>query len=60
MDDEQPRVRVTAYDPATGDTGTQELDPNGYVLVVGEGMYLASETGNGTGTITLVVKRRGE
>lgn len=30
------RVRVSVFDPATGETETSELDPGNYVLVVGE------------------------
>lgn len=51
------RVRVTAYDPSTGDTETQELDPNSYILVCGENMHIAAIAEHRNGTVQLTLKR---
>jgi hypothetical protein len=51
-----PRVRVTAHDPVTGDTDTQELDPRGYVLIVGEHLERCSVHRYRNGTIQLTLK----
>lgn len=51
------RVRVTAHDPATGDHNTEELDPFGYVLVVGQHMTVSSLAKYANGTIQLTIKR---
>lgn len=51
------RVRVTAHDPATGDHSTEELDPFGYVLVVGQHMTVSSLAKYANGTIQLTIKR---
>lgn len=50
-------IRVTSYDPLTGDSETQELPPDGYVLVVGERMKLVSAEGHGTGKIVLTIEQ---
>ena len=54
----EERVRVTAHDPVTGETGTQELDPNGYVLLVGEHMEVSSLARHANGTVQLTIKKR--
>lgn len=51
-------VTVTTHDPETGEGTTQDLQPDGYVLVLGELMELAHAVGHGTGTIVLTIKRR--
>lgn len=54
---ETPRVKVTCTDPTTGDTETQELDPNGYVLICGENMYVDNYATHANGTVQLTLKR---
>lgn len=51
-------VTVTAYDPQSGEHETQILKRDGYVLILGQEMVLHSDTGHGTGTIVLTIKRR--
>ncbi len=51
-------VVVTTTDLANGDSETQVLPPNGYVLVVGENMRLDSEINHANGTRLLTLKRR--
>lgn len=53
----EPRVRVTAYDPVTGDTDTSELDPNSYVLICGQNMQVTSLAAYANGTVSLTIKR---
>ena len=50
-------VRVTAFDPATGETATQDLDPHGYILLLGEHMEVSSLARYGNGTIQFTIKR---
>lgn len=53
------RVRVAAHDPVTGETGTDELDPNGYIPLCGENMGVSSLVRYANGTVQFVIKRRG-
>lgn len=57
---ENPQVRVTCFDPATGDVETQELDPNGYILILGKYMEISSLAQYANGTVQLTIKRRKE
>ena len=55
---EVTRVVVTATDPVTGETGTQRLDPNSYVLIVGENRVLDGFVQHRNGTVQLTIKRK--
>lgn len=52
------RVRVTVFDPATGETEEAELDPNGYILTLGEHMEVSAfQQWPKSGTVQLTLKR---
>lgn len=52
-------VKVTSYDPTTGEGETQRLDPHSYILVCGEFCEVAAvqRYANGTTQITLKVRK---
>jgi hypothetical protein len=50
------RVRVSVFDPKTGDTETAELLPDSYILLTGERMQLTSTQRYGSGTVQLTLK----
>ena len=51
------RVKVSVFDPATGETDEAELDPNSYILLTGEHMEVASYQQYANGTVQLTIKR---
>lgn len=52
------RVKVTCEDPDTGESDAQELDPNSYIVVCGEHMYVAHEqVFPKSGTVQLTLRR---
>lgn len=52
------RVKVTCEDPDTGESETQELDPNSYIIVCGEHMHVAyAQVFPKSGTVQLTLKR---
>lgn len=53
-------VRVTCFDPETGESQTQELDPHSYVLVCGKYLEFAYEQWHPNGTVQLTLRRRTE
>lgn len=54
----EDRITVTVTDHKTGESETQELRRDSYVLVVGQHMELAGETRHCNGTRQLTLKRR--
>jgi hypothetical protein len=54
---ERPRITVSCHDPVDDTTQTQELDPNSYVLVLGENMEVGSLARHANGTVQLTLKR---
>lgn len=57
--DSAERVKVTVFDPATGETDTAELDPNSYILLTGEHMEVSAyQEWPKSGTVQLTIKRR--
>ena len=50
------RVRVSVFDPATGNNETAELPPDSYILLTGERMYVAGEQHYANGTVQLTLK----
>jgi len=57
MSDE--RVRVSVFDPKTGETETAELDPNSYILLTGEFMEVSAfQHWPMTGTVQMTLKRK--
>lgn len=57
MAEEKPRVRVTCLDPETGEQKTQELDPNSYIIITGERMYVHHVAQHKSGTVQLTLRR---
>ena len=51
-------IRVTTVDEETGDTGTAELKPDSYVLVLGERLYRDAEVVYKNGTRMITIKRK--
>jgi hypothetical protein len=51
-------VRVTAYDPDNGDSGTREVVPGDYCLIVNEPAYLDGIKRYSNGTVVLTIKQR--
>lgn len=51
-------VTVTTTDHDTGDTETRALDPDDFVLVLGERMEIAHMQVYGNGTKQFTIKRR--
>jgi hypothetical protein len=39
----EDRVKVTCFDPKPGESETQELDPNSYIIICGQNRYVAHE-----------------
>jgi hypothetical protein len=53
------RVRVSVFDPKTGETETSELDPHSYILICGEHMEVSSyQQWPVSGTVQMTLKRR--
>lgn len=53
------RVRVTVFDPKTGDEEVQELDPGSYILITGERMEVSGyQQWPKSGTVQITLKRR--
>lgn len=53
------RVRVTVFDPKTGDEEMQELNPGSYILIMGERMKVSSfQQWPKSGTVQITLKRR--
>lgn len=50
------RVKVSVFDPATGETETAELSPNSYILTLGEHMEVASYQQYANGTVQFTLK----
>jgi hypothetical protein len=51
-------IRVTAYDPDNGDSGTREVVPGDYCLIVNEPAYLDGIVRHSNGTVVLTIKQR--
>lgn len=49
-------VKVTVYDPRTGETETADLPANDYILLLGERMELSGMQMYGNGTRVLTIK----
>lgn len=54
----KPKIRITVFDPDTGDTQVAELDQGGFILICGERMELTHEQRYATGTVQLTIKPR--
>jgi hypothetical protein len=53
------RVRVSVFDPATGDTETAELPPDSYILLMGEFMEISAfQEWPRSGTVQITLKRK--
>ena len=55
--DDDKRVRVTCFDPVTGESGTQPLDPDNYLLTLGERCEITACQVYANGTVQLTIKR---
>jgi len=55
--DDDKRVRVTCFDPATGDSETKPLDPDNYILTLGERCEIKACQVYANGTVQLTIKR---
>lgn len=54
----EERVRVSVFDPRTGDTEVSELDPASYILICGERMEITGyQQWPKSGTVQLTLKR---
>lgn len=51
-------VRVTVFDPLTGDTETRELQPDSYILLLGENKEVTSLSRYANGTVQFTIKDR--
>lgn len=49
-------VRVTVYDPETGDTETRDLEPYSYILLLGANKEVSSMSRHANGTVQLTIK----
>jgi hypothetical protein len=53
------RVKVSVFDPKTGDTEETELDPHSYILLTGEFMEVAGyQHWPKSGTVQFTLKRK--
>lgn len=52
------RVRVSVFDPVTGETETAELPPDSYILTLGERMEVAHFQQYANGTVQMTLKRK--
>jgi len=52
-------IHVTCTDPETGETGTAEVPPGGYLVVCAEPAYVAHEQVHANGTRVVTIKKRG-
>lgn len=52
------RVRVTCFDPATGESETQELPEDSYILTCGERCELAGMQVYANGTTVLTLRKK--
>lgn len=53
-------VRVTVYDPMTGDTESRELQPDSYILLLGENKEVTSLSRYANGTVQFTIKDKSE
>lgn len=51
-------VKVTAYDPVTGDTQTAELRPDDHIVLCGEDVEIAAYQRYANGTVQLTIKKK--
>lgn len=51
-------MTVTCTDPDTGESGTAEVKPGGYLVICAEPAYVASEQVYANGTRIVTIKKR--